>query len=54
MDILGLSKYVMVPVGAVSVWFLVTKGSYRAVERVLLFACLLYFGYVISGFMAKT
>ncbi|MDP3261186.1 MAG: Nramp family divalent metal transporter [Thermodesulfovibrionales bacterium] len=53
MDILGLSKYVMVPVGAVSVWFLVTKGSYRAVERVLLFACLLYFGYVISGFMAK-
>ncbi len=53
MEILGLSKYVMVPVGAVSVWFLVTKGSYRAVERVLLFACLLYFGYVISGFMAK-
>ena len=53
MDILGLSKYVMVPIGAVSVWFLVTKGSYRAVERVLLFACLLYFGYVISGFMAK-
>ncbi|MBI3377120.1 MAG: Nramp family divalent metal transporter [Nitrospirae bacterium] len=53
MDILGLSKYVMVPVGAVSVWFLVTKGSYRSVERVLLFACLLYFGYVISGFMAK-
>ncbi|MDO8746696.1 MAG: Nramp family divalent metal transporter [Thermodesulfovibrionales bacterium] len=53
MDILGLSKYIMVPVGAVSVWFLVTKGSYRAVERVLLFACLLYFGYVISGFMAK-
>ena len=53
MDILGLSKYVMVPIGAVSVWFLVTKGSYRAVERVLLFACLLYFGYVISGLMAK-
>lgn len=53
MEILGLSKYIMVPVGAVSVWFLVTKGSYRAVERVLLFACLLYFGYVISGFMAK-
>jgi len=53
MEILGLSKYIMVPFGAVSVWMLVTKGSYRAVERILLFACLLYFGYVISGFMAK-
>lgn len=53
MEILGLSKYIMVPVGAISIWILVTKGSYRFVEKILLFACLLYFGYVISGFMAK-
>lgn len=53
MEILGLSKYVMVPVGAVSIWILVTKGSYRFVEKILLVACLLYIGYVISGLMAK-
>jgi len=53
MEILGFSKLVMVPVGAVSIWILVTKGSYRFVEKILLFACLLYFGYVISGFMAR-
>jgi len=53
MEIIGLSKYIMVPVGAVSIWLLVLRGSYRAVERVLLIACLLYFGYVISGFLAK-
>jgi Mn2+/Fe2+ NRAMP family transporter len=53
MEIFGLSKYVMVPVGAFIIWILVTKGSYRIVERVLLGACLLYFGYVVSGFMAK-
>ena len=53
MEILGLSKYLMVPVGAVSIWILVTKGSYRTVEKFLLVACLLYFGYVISGIMAK-
>lgn len=52
MEILGLGKYVMVPVGAVSIWLLVTKGSYRSVERVLLTACLAYFGYVVSGIMA--
>lgn len=53
MEILGLGKYVMVPFGAVSIWLLVTKGSYRAVERILLLACLVYFGYVVSGLMAN-
>ena len=53
MEILGLSKYVMVPLGALAIWMLVTKGSYRFVEKILLFACLLYFGYVISGLMSK-
>lgn len=52
MEIIGLSKYVMVPVGAIGIWMLVTRGSYRFVEKILLVACLLYFGYVISGFMA--
>lgn len=53
MEILGLSRYIMVPLGAILIWFLVTKGSYRSVERVLLIACLLYFGYVISGLIAR-
>jgi Mn2+/Fe2+ NRAMP family transporter len=53
MQILGFSKYVMVPLGAVFIWILVVRGSYHFVERILLFACLLYFGYVLSGFMAK-
>lgn len=53
MEILGFSKFIMVPVGALSIWILVTRGSYRFVEKVLLFACLIYFGYVVSGLMAK-
>ncbi len=53
MEIFGLSKYIMVPIGAFIIWILVTRGSYRIVESVLLVACLLYFGYVVSGIMAK-
>jgi len=53
MEIFGLSKYITVPVGAFIIWLLVTKGSYRVVESILLVACLLYLGYVFSGFMAK-
>lgn len=53
MEILGISKYIMVPIGAISIWMLVTKGSYRFIERILLIACLIYFGYVVSGIIAK-
>lgn len=53
MEILGFSKYLMVPLGALVIWMLVIRGSYKFVERILLVACLIYFGYVLSGFMAK-
>jgi NRAMP (natural resistance-associated macrophage protein)-like metal ion transporter len=53
MEILGFSKYAMVPVGSIAIWLLVTKGTYRTVERVLLLACIIYIGYVVSGIMAK-
>jgi Mn2+/Fe2+ NRAMP family transporter len=43
----------VVPIGAIAVWFLVIKGNYISVERILLFACLIYFSYMISAFMAK-
>ncbi|HSW62974.1 MAG TPA: Nramp family divalent metal transporter [Dissulfurispiraceae bacterium] len=53
MQILGLSKYAMVPIGAAAIWLLVVKGSYRIIENVLLVACLIFVGYIISGIMAK-
>lgn len=52
-EILGISKYIMVPLGAIYIWMLVTKGSYRFVEGALLIACLVYLGYIVSGIMAK-
>lgn len=50
-EIFGLSKYISVPIAAVLVWFLVVWGSYRRVERILLFGSALFFVYVISGFI---
>jgi Mn2+/Fe2+ NRAMP family transporter len=52
-EMFGISKYFVVPAGAFLIWILVTKGSYKFVEIVLLFACVIYFGYVVSGLMAK-
>lgn len=53
MEIFGLTRYITVPFMAILIWFLVIKGSYRIVEKVLLIACLLYFGYVISGLLSR-
>ena len=51
-SILGLNRFIAIPVVAFSVWLLVVNGSYRAVEKVLLLFCVLFLTYVISAFMA--
>jgi NRAMP (natural resistance-associated macrophage protein)-like metal ion transporter len=53
LEIFGVSKYLSVPLGAFLVWILVVKGTYKSVEKVFLLACLVYAGYIISGFLAK-
>ena len=50
--IFGVSKYIAVPMGAALVWIMVVRGSYRPVERVLLFLSLIYFTYPVSAFLA--
>jgi len=53
MEMFGVSRFISVPVSAAFVWWLVTKGTYRTVEKVFLTACVFYVSYVLSGFMAK-
>jgi len=48
-----VSRYISVPLAAIAVWFLVVKGNYQSVEKIFLFACVLYVTYVISGFLVK-
>lgn len=52
MEIFGISKYISVPIGAFLVWWLVVKGTYKFVEKIFLFACTIYFTYIISAFLA--
>src|SRR5512136_1022539 len=42
LEIFGISKYISVPLAGVLVWFLIVKGSYKAVERVFLVASAIY------------
>src|SRR5205807_7561 len=53
MQIFHVSKYVAVPLAAILVWILVIQGTYRQVEVIFLFACVLYLSYVFSAVLAK-
>ena len=52
MSVLGVSRFIAVPLGALIVWGLVVEGTYRLVERVFLVACLFYIAYPLSSFLA--
>ncbi len=51
LEIFGVSKYLSVPIGAIFVWFLVVKGTYRVVEKIFLVACTIYFTYAVSAYL---
>jgi NRAMP (natural resistance-associated macrophage protein)-like metal ion transporter len=46
-----LGKYVLVPLAAIFVYTMVTRGNYRVVEKVFFAFCVIYLAYVVSGFL---
>ncbi len=53
MELFHVSRYIAVPLAALLVWVLVIRGTYRQVEVIFLFACVLYLSYVFSAIFAK-
>jgi NRAMP (natural resistance-associated macrophage protein)-like metal ion transporter len=53
MQLFHISRFISVPIGAVLVWILVVRGTYRIVEKIFLLACFFYVAYLISGFLAQ-
>jgi len=52
-EILGVSRFVTVPVAALVVWLLVVRGSYRNVEKVFLALSAIFLTYVAAAWLAK-
>lgn len=53
LELFHISRYVSVPIAALAVWLLIVKGSYDRIEKVFLFACVVYAGYIVSGVLVK-
>jgi Mn2+/Fe2+ NRAMP family transporter len=52
-DLFGIPGWLAVPPIALAVWWLVTSGSYRTVEKVFMLMSLVFFAYIIAAFLAK-
>ena len=53
LEIFHIPRWVSVPLGAAIVWLLVVKGTYASVEKIFLFACLVYIAYIVSAILVK-
>lgn len=53
MEILGVSRYISVPLAGILVWLLVVKGSYRSSEKIFLVFSVFLLTYVVSALMQK-
>lgn len=51
-ELVGISKYITVPLAAIGVWLIVTRGSYDRVEKIFLFMAFAFFTYPIAAIMA--
>src|SRR5688572_7391722 len=51
-ELFGIPKYLTIPLASLFIWWLVVKGTAKSVERVFLLMSLVFFGYIISAFLA--
>ncbi|HWG49568.1 MAG TPA: Nramp family divalent metal transporter [Candidatus Acidoferrales bacterium] len=53
LQLFHVSKHVSVPLSALFVWLLITRGNYKTVEKVFLTASLFYVCYIVAGVLAR-
>ncbi len=50
-SLIGISKYLSVPISALVVWFILYKGSFRTTQKIFLLFSFFYIVYIINGFV---
>ena len=52
-ELLGVPKWLTVPLAVIGLWLLISRGSYSRVEKVFLVMTLAFFTYPIAAFLAR-
>ena len=51
-ELLGVSRYISVPIAAAALWYLVIFGSYPRVEKIFLLMTLVFFAYPVAAILS--
>jgi Mn2+/Fe2+ NRAMP family transporter len=51
-EIFGLPRVIIIPVCAIIIWLIITKGNYRSTEKIFFVLAFFFVSYIISGFMS--
>jgi NRAMP (natural resistance-associated macrophage protein)-like metal ion transporter len=52
LELIGVARYISVPIAAIAIWWLIVKGTYQRVERMFLAMSLVFLAYVVAAFLA--
>lgn len=52
MDILNINRLISIPIAALLIYILITRGSFKKLERIFLVSSAFYIVYIISAFLA--
>ena len=53
MQLFHVSRFISVPLGALLVWALVVRGDYKSVEKIFLFASVVYLAYIVARVLGR-
>ncbi|ABB14924.1 Nramp family divalent metal transporter [Carboxydothermus hydrogenoformans] len=53
LELFGVAKFVSVPLMAFFIWYVIIKGSYSRLEKILLLFTVVFFSYIITAFVVK-
>lgn len=52
-EMFGVRRYIAIPISAVLLWMLITRGSYSRVEKIFLVLTLVFLAYIGAAFLGK-
>jgi Mn2+/Fe2+ NRAMP family transporter len=52
-DIYSIPRIIFVPFFSFFMWYIIVKGDFKFVQNIFLTSCILFFCYIINGFIAK-
>lgn len=52
-DIYSIPRVIFVPIFSAFMWYVIVKGNFRFVQNIFLTSCILFFCYIINGFISR-